>query len=288
MTGRDWLEKAKKENFAIGAFNVDSLDILKGVCIAAQKQKSPIILEFSQGEVDYFGLKNVADLVANAREEYEIPILLNLDHSKSVDNCLEAIEAGFDLIHFDGSELPIDENKTRAAEVVRAAHEKGLLVEGEIDKVPGSSEVHKEEIDLEFLKKSYTKPEQAKEFADAAGVDIFAAVFGNVHGTFAIEPELDFELLKKVRETLPDKFLSMHGGSGISAENVREGIKVGGIVKVNINTEIRQTFIEALKEKVNEEPTQYTYYKLANDISLAVAALIEDKIDVLGSAGKVE
>lgn len=292
MVAHEWFSKAQKEGFAIGAFNVDSLDIFKAICIAGQRKKSPVMVEFSSGEVGYFGLKTIVDLVTTARGQYKIPILLNLDHGKKVEDCLAAIEHGFDDVHFDGSELEFEQNVESTKKIVTAAHAKSaswrILVEGEIDKVPGGSEVHSDEIDISAIAANYTVPEKAAQFVKETGVDVFAAVFGNVHGTFPTEPDLDFELLKKIRQVLPGTFLSMHGGSGIPAEQVREAIKVGGIVKVNVNTEIRQTFVDSLQEKVNEEPKQYTYYKMAVDISNAVAAVVEGKIDVFGSAGKID
>ena len=157
-SAREWFQQASKEGFAIGAFNVDNMDIFKAVCIAGKNKKSPVMLEFSEGEVGYFGLKNIVDLVINAREEYGIPILLNLDHAKSADACIEAIEqAGFDDVHFDGSDLAYEENVEKTKKVVDSAHKKGLLVEGEIDKIAGSSEVHEEELDIKLLKEFYRK-----------------------------------------------------------------------------------------------------------------------------------
>lgn len=287
MTARDWFTKAQNEGFAIGAFNVDNLDIFKAVCLAAQKKKSPVMLEFSQGEVDYFGLKNIVDLVSNAREEYKIPILLNLDHAKKVEDCLASIDQSFDDIHYDGSELPFAENAANAKKIVEAAHAKGILVEGEIDKIAGSSEVHIDQIDLETLKKSYTDPQKAAHFAAATGIDIYAAVFGNIHGTFPNQPDLDFNLLSEIKSALPATFLSMHGGSGIAAEQVKKAIAVGKIVKINVNTEIRQAFKDALGEELGENPNQSTYYKLTPDIILAVTAVVESKIDVFGSADRI-
>lgn len=286
MTAREWFQKAQNEGFAIGAFNVDNLEILNAICLAAQKKKSPVILEFSQGEVGYFGLDNIVDIVKNAREHFEIPILLNLDHAKKIEDCFLAVDAGFEDVHFDGSDLSLDENVEQTRKVVEAAHAKNTLVEGEIDKFSGSSEVHTEELDLEALKKSYTDPQRAVEFVAKAGVDIFAAVFGNVHGTFVLEPDLDFELLGKIRQVIPSTFLSMHGGSGIGAEQVKEAIKIGKIVKVNVNTELRVAFRDALSSEMGENPDQYAYYKLTPDIVNAVAAVVEGKIDVFGSAGK--
>lgn len=287
MTTREWFDDAQKNGYAIGAFNVDNLEILNAICEAGKKKKSPVMLEFSQGEVGYFGIDNIVDLVKNAREHYGIPILLNLDHAKKVSDCLAAVDKGFDDVHFDGSDLSYEENVTSTREVVEKAHAKGLLVEGEVDKLSGSSEAHSEEVDLEILKKSYTNPEKAVQFVKETGVDIFAAVFGNVHGIFPNQPDLDMELLALIRKALPDAFLSMHGGSGIPADQVREAIKVGKIVKVNVNTELRQAFHDALGEELGENPDQSTYYKLTPDIVEAVMAVVEGKIDVFGSTGKV-
>lgn len=288
MTAREWFEDAQKNGYAIGAFNVDNLEIFKAICVAGKDKQSPVMLEFSQGEVGYFGLANIVDLVENARNEYGIPILLNLDHAKKVEDCLSAIgQAGFDDIHFDGSELPYDQNVAETKKVVESAHAKDLLVEGEVDKISGSSEVHSADINLEDLKKSYTDPELAAKFVQETGVDILAPVFGNVHGTFPNQPDLDFDLLAKIRLALPATFLSMHGGSGIPSEQVKEAIRVGKIVKINVNTELRQALRDALGEKLADDPEQSTYYKLADDMVMAVAAVVEAKIDIFGSADRI-
>lgn len=287
MTAREWLEKAWKEKFAIGAFNVDSFEIFKAICIGAKNKKSPIIVEFSPGEVKYFGLRNVVDMAINAREEYKIPILLNLDHGKPKELCEEAIEQpGFDNIHFDGSDLDLSENIKIAKEIVGKAHPKGLLVEGEIDKVGGLSIIHEEEIDPNTM--VYTDVKKAMRFVEETKVDIFAPVFGNLHGTFPTQPDLDFGLLTNIAQALPETFLSLHGGSGIPADQVKEAIKVGKIVKVNVNTELRTSFRDALEEKLGEEPKEYKVYEYSEDIILAVAAVVEDKIEVFGSEGKAK
>lgn len=291
MKAKDWFRRARKENFAIGAFNVDNLEIFKAICMAGKRKKSPVMLEFSPGELKEFGLANIVDLVVNAQEEYGIPILLNLDHSKSVDDCLAALDAstdegGFDDVHFDGSELPFEENVDKIKKVIEAAQARKILVEGEIDHLPGGSEAHAEAIDLEEIKKSYTNPEKAREFIQKTDVDIFAVVFGNVHGTFPNQPDLDFGLLEKIREAVGETFISLHGGSGIASEQVKEAIKIGGIVKVNVNTEIRVAFHDALTEKMQEDTENIAYYKMTPEIIGAVAAVVEGKIDVFGSANK--
>ena len=316
MTTEDWFSKAQSEGFAIGAFNADNLEIFKAICIAAQKKKSPVMVEFSPGEVGYFGLANIIDLIENAREEYKTPILLNLDHAKSVEDCLAAIEVSsashsgdersedsridsgqarmtreegvmFDNVHYDGSDLPFGENVENTKKVVEAAHAKGVLVEGESDKIAGASMVYEQEIDLEDLRKSYTDPLKAARFVSQTGVDILATAFGNVHGIFPTQPDLDFELLGKIQQALPNTFLSLHGGSGIPAEQVRRAIEVGKVVKVNVNTELRQEYRDALTEKLGENPGECAMYKLMPDVILAVAAVMEAKIEVFGSADRI-
>ena len=288
MTAKDWFNKARAEGFAIGAFNVDNMDIFKAVCIAGENKRSPVMLEFSQGEVGYFGLKNIVDLIINAREEYGIPILLNLDHSKSVEDCIAAIDqAGFDNVHFDGSDLTYEKNVEETKKVVDSAHKKGLLVEAEIDKIAGSSDIHDEEIDIKLLKQSYTDPQKAAKFVKETGVDMLATAFGNVHGTFPVQPNLDINLLSKIREAVPSCFLSLHGSSGIPAEQVKAAINVGKIVKVNLNTELRVVYREAIGEELSENPEEYASYKLSSDVIMAVAAVVEAKIDVFGSGNKI-
>lgn len=286
MNTREWFQRARKEGFAIGAFNIDALEIFKAVLVAANAKKSPVMLEFSPGEIGYFGLKNIVDMVINAREDYKVPILLNLDHIKSEETLEQALaQPGIDDIHFDGSELEIAENIRITRDLVNKAHSKGLLVEGEIDKVAGSSIVHDQEINPDTL--VYTDVKRAMHFVDETKVDIFAPVFGNLHGTFPNQPDLDFGLLANIAQALPDTFLSLHGSSGIPSDQVKEAIKVGKIVKININTELRESYRDALEEELEENPAEYKVYDLTSDVVEAVAAVVENKIDVFGSGGRV-
>ncbi len=267
---------------------MDNLEIFKAVVAGAVAKKSPVMMEFSDGEVKFLELHNIVDLVKNAEEEHGIEILLNLDHSPEQASVEEAIEAGFELVHFDGSKKPYEENVEIAKVLVPKAHAKGLTVEGEIDHIAGSSNVHKEQITLEEIKGGFTKPEKAKEFVVETGVDIFAAFFGNVHGVFPVQPSVDIELVKKIREALPNTFLSMHGGSGISDEEVKAAVKEGGIAKINVNTEMRQAFRDNLEKALKENPDQYAVYKIMPQVISAVQKVVEHKIEVFGSEGKLE
>lgn len=206
MSAKEWLQKAKAEGFAIGAFNVDNLEIFKAVVAAAKNKKSPVIVEFSDGEAKYFGLENIVDLVQNAKEESGLPILINLDHGPGKEIVEDAINAGFEMVHFDGSKKPYEENLQTTKEVVPKAHEKGLTVEAEIDYIAGASTVHKEQITIDQIKEGFTDPAQAKKFVEETSIDIYAAFFGNVHGVFPVQPKVDLELLEKIREAVPNTF----------------------------------------------------------------------------------
>lgn len=159
-------------------------------------------------------------------------------------------------------------------------------MEAEIDHIAGASEVHKEQITIEEIKAGFTNPARAKKFVDETGIDIYAAFFGNVHGVFPVQPKVDLELLKQIRGAIPGTFLSMHGGSGISDEEVRQAIQVGRIAKVNINTELRQAFRTSLEKVYRENPDEYAIYEIMPDVISGVQQVVEHKIDIFGSAGK--
>jgi len=286
MTAREWFEKAKGEKFAIGAFNVANLETFKAIAQAAANKKSPIIIESSPGETEWMGADNVVDIARNLEWDYKIPILVNLDHAENFEQCQNAIEQGYDLIHFDGSKLPLEENMAILKKVVELAHAKGKTVEGEMDHITGSSEVHEGSATDEASKGKFTDPDAAKRFVEESGIDVFASFFGNVHGVFSSGDEnLHLDILQKIVETLPDVFLSLHGGSGIPDDQVAQAIKIG-INKVNINTEMRQAFKDSLEDALHKNPDEYAIYKLEPAVVEAVQKVVEHKIDVFGSAGK--
>lgn len=287
MTTRDWLEKAKKEKFAIGAFNVGNLETFKAIVMAAVSKKSPVIIESSPGETEWMGSNNIVDIAKNFEEEYKIPILVNLDHSTKLEDCIKGIEAGYQLIHADMSELPYEENVRITKQVAEMAHAKGLIAEGELDHIGGSSTVHQGSAADEAAKIPMTEPENAKKFVEETGVDIFAAFVGNVHGLYAGgEKKLDVDRVKAIADTT-GVFLSLHGSSGIPEDQVKAAIQ-NGIVKVNLNSEMRQGFKDSLEKVLEEHPDEYAMYKVQQPVLEAIQKIVEHKIDVFGSAGKVE
>jgi ketose-bisphosphate aldolase len=285
MTAKELLLKAQKEHYAIGAFNACNIETLKPILNAASRHNAPVIIEASDGEVKYIGAKEIAALARIYRAKYGIPIILNLDHGASFEMCKEAVDCGFDYVHFDGSKLPFEENVAIAKEVVGYAHEHNVLVEGEIDHIEGSSADHTKEDPKLFQQSShYTNPEQAKEFVEKTGVDTFASFVGNLHGLYAEEIHLNLEILKQIRKAIPNTFLSLHGGSGINSEEVKMAVD-GGIVKVNVNSEMRVTFKNTLQKTLNES-SEVAFYKLSSDAIKAVEEIVERKILLFGSSNR--
>lgn len=285
-TVQEILEKARQGGYALGAFNAGDLEIVKGVIQAGVELQSPLIIETSPGETKFFGPKNFDCVIENFKKETGLPILANLDHALSLEEAQKGIESGFELIHFDGSSLPYEENVKTAKVLVEQAHQKGILVEGEVDKILGESAPHKEDAESIQAGGNYTDPEKAAEFVSQTGVDILAVFIGNLHGTYRQPPKLDFERLKMVANKL-SCFLSLHGGSGLPEEDIKKAIQVGKIVKININTELRIAYRETL-ENVLKGSEEVAIYKIMPPVIAAVQKVVEEKIHLFGSAGKAK
>ncbi len=287
MTARNWLEKARKENFAIPALNAGTLEVLKAIVAAAVESRSPVIIETAVSETKWMEAENVYCLCRNYADKYKVPIIVNLDHAYTYEDVRPGLDAGYDLIHFDGSKLPYDENVATAKKVVEQAHKNGQLVEGEMDRIPGEgSEIHAEgSIDQAVIDQGKTKPENAAKFVAETGVDIFASFFGNVHGiTPGYTPKLDIELLHRVQQAIPNTFLSMHGSSGTPEDQVRAAV-VADVVKVNVNTDLRLAYRKSL-EQVLSEKKELAPYKFFPPVIDAVKKEALRWIDLCGSGGK--
>lgn len=296
-----WFKKAQEEKFAIGAFNAASIETLKAIVGAAKNLKSPVMIEASQGEVNYFGARELVGVVRAMEQSYEVPILLNLDHAAGFDDCKVAVDLGFDYVHLDGSKLDLSENIRQTRQLTEYAHKKGVLVEGEIDNINvmgASSADHRHESpDAVRDEKFYTEPEKAYKFVQETGVDTFASFVGNVHGLYQGAKRIDLSRLLRIKEKLGDRFLSLHGGSGIPEQDVDEAIKTG-VVKVNVNSELRVAFIDKLREVLMERnpvsaegsgtAAEIAIYKLMPEAICAMQRIVEEKIRLFGSEGKLD
>lgn len=285
MTAKEVLKRAKQNGYALGAFNVCNLETLKAVVQAAKKLNSPIIIEASDGEISYIGFKELVALVNIYREKIQLPIILNLDHGKDFESCKKAIEAGFNYVHIDASKMPLEENIAITKEVVKLAHLHNVVVEGEMDRIEGSSEDHTNEDPQKYQREGiYSDPQEARYFVEKTGIDVFASFVGNLHGVYSKEIKLNLELLKKISEALPNTFLSLHGGSGINPQDIKEAIKLG-VVKINVNSELRIAFKLALQETLNTS-SDIALYKLTPPAILEMQKVVEQKINLFGSANK--
>jgi len=288
LRARHLMQRSRQQGFAVGAFNIDNQETLIAIARAAQKLNAPVLVEVSDGEVKAMGLENLRDLVDNYKKEYGIEMYINLDHSPTVESCKQAIDAGYEFIHIDISQANHDASEeeiiAKTKEVVEYAKFTGALVESEPHYFGGSSNVHEEAIDYEEIKKTFSTPEGAKAFVEATGIDTFAAAIGNLHGKYPVPKELDLELLKRLREAF-DCQISLHGGSGTPLHYFEEAAKIG-VSKININSDMRYAFRTTMEEELKAHPDEFAVLKLMDKVKDAVQAVVEEKIQAFGSAGK--
>ncbi len=287
---RQLMERARAEKFAVGAFNIDNQETLRSIVKAAKVKNSPVLIQASKGEVDAIGLENIRDMVENYKKEFGVEMYINLDHSPSVEDAIEGIEAGFEFIHIDISQAHKDGSASdeqiveETKRVVAYAKFTGALVESEPHYFGGGSNVFTEAFDAEEIKKTYSTPEGARAFVEATGIDTFAAAVGNLHGSYPVPKILDLELLQRVRDVI-DCNISLHGGSGTPGHYFEEAAKIG-VQKVNINSDMRKAYRMTLEKLLTENKTEYAVIKLMGAVEDAIQAVVEAKIDMFGSANK--
>lgn len=283
------MAQARAEHWAFGAFNLDDEPTLKAVAQAAKNKNAPVLVEVSQGEVDDIGLDNVRDMVDNFKRQYGVEMYVNLDHSPSVENAKKGIDAGFEFIHIDVSQANHDASDEEiiaaTKEIVEYAKITGAMVESEPHYFGGSSNLHTEKIDYEEIKKTFTTPEGARHFVEATGIDTFAAAIGNLHGKYPVPKVLDLELLQRIRDAIGCN-ISLHGGSGTPGHYFVKAVQIG-VTKVNINSDMRIAYREALEKVLKDNPDEYSVSKLiTKEVVPAVQAVVEQKLADFNSAGK--
>jgi len=288
LRARHLMQRSRQQHFAVGAFNIDNQETLIAIARAAQKLNAPVLVEVSQGEVEAMGIDNVRTMVDNYKAEYGIEMYLNLDHSPTVEACKKAIDVGYEFIHIDISQANHDATEeeiiAKTKEVVEYAKFTGALVESEPHYFGGSSNVHTETIDYEEIKKTFSTPEGSKSFVEATGIDTYAAAIGNLHGKYPVPKELDLELLARIRDAI-DCQISLHGGSGTPLHYFEEAAKIG-VSKININSDMRYAFRTVMEEELKAHPDEFAVVKLMDHVKDAVQAVVEEKIQAFGSAGK--
>jgi fructose-bisphosphate aldolase class II len=276
----DILEKANKEYYAVGGFNINNMEFLQGIIWAAEETDSPLILQASEGAIKYIGMDYVMSMVKAAVKDTHIPVALHLDHGSSFDVIMRCIREGFSSVMFDGSKYPFQENIKLTKEVVKAAHSVGVTVEAELGKIGGAED----DVVVEDRDAKFTNPDEAEEFVEKTGVDALAIAIGTAHGVYKGKPKLDFDRLDKINSLL-NMPLVLHGASGVPEEAVRKAVTMG-INKVNVNTAFQQAFTAKIRELFANDSELYDPRKYCGPGRDAIKAKVKQKIEILGSKNK--
>lgn len=276
----EMLQEAKKNQYAVGQFNMNNFQWVQATLRVAEEKKSPVIIASSDSIVDYLGGFNlIVTVVKKMIEEMNItvPVALHLDHSLHVDRCKAAIDAGYSSVMFDGSKLSLNENIKYTKQVVDYAHPRGVSVEAEIGSVGGNEDGLIGEV-------IYADPKQCQQLVEETKLDALAAALGSVHGPYKGEPKLGFAEMKEI-STLTNVPLSLHGGSGIPEDQIKKSIELGH-AKINVNTECSQAWSQTIRDMLTNDPDLYNPKNILIPAMDAISDVVRGKIDLFGSANK--
>ncbi len=305
VTTKEMFEKSMKEGFAIGAFNINNMEIIQGIIDAAQKQNSPVILQASSGAIKYARIKYLMKMVEAAVEETNIPIAIHLDHGPDFETCKMCIDNGFTSVMIDGSKYSFEENVALTKKVVDYAHERGVVVEAELGQLAGIED----DVNVSEEDAKYTDPDQAKEFVERTGCDSLAIAIGTSHGAYKFKGEarLRMDILKQVKEKIPNTPIVLHGASTVIPELVEtcnnyggdipgaKGVpdeilheaSLSGVSKINVDTDLRLAFTGEIRKALAENPSAFDPRKYLTPAREKITEVVEHKIkDVFGSSNK--
>lgn len=279
VTAKELLQDAMHNKYAIGAFNVENMEMVMAVLAAAEAKNSPVIMQTTPGTIKYAGVDYYYANVKAAAERSRIPVVMHLDHGDSFERAMAAYRAGYTSIMIDGSKLPFEENIALTKKVVEACHPGGVYVEGELGKVGGKED------DLEGDDENpYTDPDEAKIFVEKTGVDYLAIGVGTAHGVYKGTPHVNTDLIAAIHDLVHIP-LVLHGTSGVPDEQVRTAV-ANGICKVNYATDLRIAFTKGSKEYMAAHPDAFDPKKYSRQGMDEVQKYVEQKIEVCGSANK--
>lgn len=307
VTTTEMFKKAYEGHYAVGAFNVNNMEIIQGIVEAAKETRSPLILQVSAGARKYARASYLKKLVEAALiEAPEVDIALHLDHGDSFELCKQVIDDGFSSVMIDGSHLPYEENVALTRQVVEYAHARGVVVEAELGRLAGVEDA----VNVSAKDATYTDPDQAVDFVKRTGCDSLAIAIGTSHGAYKFkgDPQLDFERLKTITNLLPDYPLVLHGASTVIREFVEMCNEYGGdipgaqgvpedmlkeaaqygVCKINIDTDLRLAMTGAIRKNLKENPSNFDPRKYLGEGRTAIREMVRHKIvNVLGSNEKL-
>ena len=314
---RDMFKKAYEGGYAIGAFNVNNMEIIQGIVEGAQAQNAPLILQVSKGARAYANHTYLVKLVEAAVETSGLPIALHLDHGPDFETCKSCIDGGFSSVMFDGSHLPFEENIEQTRRVVEYAHKYNVTVEAELGRLAGVED----DVKVSAADSSYTRPDEVEEFATATGCDSLAIAIGTSHGAYKftaaqctrnadgilVPPPLRFDILEEVSQRLPGFPIVLHGASsvpqefvkiinenggkmpdavGIPEEELRQAAR-GAVCKINIDSDLRLAMTGTIRKYFHDNPSHFDPRQYLKPARANIKELVRHKlVDVLGCAGK--
>ncbi|EMR07870.1 putative fructose-bisphosphate aldolase [Bhargavaea cecembensis DSE10] len=277
----DMLNKARKEGYAVGQFNINNLEFTQAILQAAEEEKSPVILGVSEGAGKYMGgFKAVVPMVKGLMESYgtTVPVAIHLDHGSSFEKCKEAVDAGFTSVMIDASSKPLEENIKITAEVVEYAHKHGASVEAELGVVGG------QEDDVIADGVIYADPKECEELVKQTDIDCLAPALGSVHGPYKGEPNLGFKEMEEISKQ-SDLPLVLHGGTGIPTKDIQRAISLG-TAKINVNTENQIASTKVIREILDNDKEVYDPRKYLGPAREAIKETVQGKMREFGSSGK--
>ena len=307
VTTKEMFQKAYEGAYAIGAFNVDNIDIMQGVLSGAKKAQSPVIVAFSEGALKFIHPAYVRKAAEAAAEEMDIPFAIHLDHGKSVELCKQCVDNGFTAVMIDASAYDFEKNIALTKEVVQYAHDRGVVVESELGAIAGIED----DIVVDDKYGQFTHPDDAVEFVERTGIDSLAIAIGTAHGAYKFKPgqkpQLRFDILEEIGEKMPGFPLVLHGASsvphdrleifntyggkipeaiGIPMDMLRKASTMG-VCKINVGTDIRVCFFGEIRKQLFENPTKFDGRTFLGPARTAVEDMVAKRItEVFGSAGK--
>lgn len=306
VTTKEMFKKAYEGGYAIGAFNVNNMEIVQGIVDAAKEEQSPLILQVSAGARKYAKHIYLVKLVEAALEDSDLPIALHLDHGDSFELCKDCIDGGFTSVMIDGSKYDYEENIRLTKQVVEYAHAHGVTVEAELGRLAGIED----DVNVSANDAIFTDPDQAAEFVHKTGVDSLAIAIGTSHGAYKFKgtPYLDFDRLEKVGKLLPNFPIVLHGASTVLPDFVEKCNKYGGeipgaqgvpeemlrkaagmaVCKINIDTDLRLAMTSSIREIFATQPSEFDPRKYLGPARTAIKGMVQHKIkNVLGSSHKL-
>ena len=305
VTTTEMFKKAMQEHYAIGAFNVNNMEIIQAIVDAAKEENSPVILQASSSAIKYARINYLMKMLEAAVEETDVDIAMHLDHGPDFETCKMCIDAGFTSVMIDGSKYDFEENVALTKKVVDYAHERGVVVEAELGKLAGIED----EVNVADSDAMFTDPEQAREFVERTGCDSLAIAIGTSHGAYKFkgDAKLRFDILKRVKEKLPDTPIVLHGASTVIPELVETCNKYGGnipgakgvpdemlheaslrgVSKINVDTDLRLAMTSEIRKVFAEEPESFDPRKYLGSAREKIKETVKHKMrDVFGSSEK--